>query len=168
MLPSRHINRFKVEGMKPDIFLRSGSEYTENRGRCRQCPEYRNCRDSFVSWIFFIIGIIATIAVRVVTVLIHLGPVYARAAWYIGVGGFFVFFIYKYKVGQARARVLAEHGLVEKINAKKNLSQEDYRALSALLCSVQSRKERINYFFIFGLSAAALLLAVYMDFLHKG
>lgn len=147
---------------------RSGSRHSEGRSRCSQCSEYRNCRDSFISWVFFIIGIIATIAVRVVTVLIHLGPVYARIAWYIGVGGFLVFFIYKYKVGEARARVLARHGLVEKINTKEVLSQEDYRVLSALLCSVQSRKERINYFFIFGLSAIALLLAVYMDFFHKG
>ena len=37
---------------------------------------------------YFIIGIIATVAIRVVTVLTHLDPIYAKVAWYIGVGSF--------------------------------------------------------------------------------
>ena len=61
--------------------------------RCLNCAEHKNCKDSFVSWVFFIIGIIATVAIRVVTVLIYLDPIYAKIAWYIGVMGFFLFFV---------------------------------------------------------------------------
>lgn len=134
--------------------------------KCIGCSEHSNCKDSFTAWIFFIIGIIATVAIRVVTVLTHLSPVYAKIAWYVGVGGFFAFFVYKFRVSQARARSLNRQGLVEKINRKSELTEGDYNLISAILCSLNSRKERINYLFIFILSALALILAVYMDFLR--
>jgi len=136
-----------------------------SNNKCINCAEYKNCRDSFSSWIFFIIGLIATVAVRVVTVLIHLDPMYGKIAWYIGVSGFFVFFVYKFRVSQARARRIKERNLAGKLSEHKELQEEDYEVISAILCGLSSKKERINYIFIFALSAIALLLAVYMDFL---
>ncbi|MBN3039465.1 MAG: hypothetical protein JW869_08650 [Candidatus Omnitrophica bacterium] len=133
--------------------------------KCLNCSEYKNCKDSFASWIFFIIGLVATVAVRVVTVLIHLDPIYAKIAWYIGVGGFFVFFVYKFKVSQARTQSIAGRGLVDKIRQQKKLTPEDYSLISSILCGLSSKKEKINYLFIFALSAAALLIAIYMDFI---
>ncbi len=91
--------------------------------KCVLCRDYSNCQDSLVSWIFFIIGIIATVAIRVVTVLIHLDPIYGKIAWYIGVGGFFIFFIYKFKVGQARVKLIEKMNLTGKINNNKELTQ---------------------------------------------
>ena len=132
--------------------------------KCIDCSEYKNCRDSFSSWIFFIIGLIATLAIRGVTVLMHMNPIYAKVAWYIGVSGFFVFFVYKFKVSQSRIRAISQGDLVDKINQGKQLTKEDYSLIGALLCGISSKKERINYFFIFGLSAVALALAIYMDF----
>ena len=134
--------------------------------KCLSCNEYKNCKDSFSSWIFFIVGLIATIAIRVVTVLIHVDPIYAKTAWYIGVSGFFIFFVYKFKINQARARSIFQQNLVEKISKKQKLTDEDYNFVGAIFCSLSSKKERINYFFIFTLSAIALLLAIYMDFLR--
>ena len=132
--------------------------------KCINCNEYKNCKDSFSSWIFFIIGLIATVAIRIVTVLIHLNPIYAKVAWYIGVGGFFVFFVYKYKVSQSRTRAITQRNLVSKIGQGEGLSKEDYSLIGTILCGLSSRKEKINYIFIFALSAVALLLAIYMDF----
>jgi len=130
---------------------------------CVNCPEYSRCRDSNVSWIFFIIGLIATIAIRVVTVLMHLNPIYGKISWYVGVGGFFLFFIYKFKVNQARAGIIDEKKLVDKINSKKDLAEDDYHLIGSILCSLNSKKERINYFFIFALSAIAIVIAIYID-----
>jgi hypothetical protein len=137
-----------------------------NHKKCIECSEYKNCKDSFASWIFFIIGLIATVAIRVVTVLIGLNPVYAKIAWYIGVGGFFVFFVYKFKVNQNRSKLISQQDLVAKINQKKQLTNEDYSLISSILCGLSSKKERINYLFIFALSAIALILAVYIDLLR--
>jgi len=132
--------------------------------KCINCDEYKNCKDSFASWTFFVIGLIATIAIRVVTVLIHMNPIYAKIAWYIGVGGFFVFFIYKFRVSQNRANLIKKRDIVNKINSMKKLDEKDYKAVGAILCGLSSKKEEINYIFIFGLSAAAIILAIYMDF----
>lgn len=133
--------------------------------KCINCVEYKRCEDSRISWVFFIIGLIATIAIRVVTVLMHVDPVYAKVAWYIGVGGFFIFFVYKFRVNQTRARLIDESNLLDKIQREVQLTKEDFDLISAILCGLSSKKERINYFFIFGLSAIALLLAVYFDFI---
>ncbi|MFH1046242.1 MAG: hypothetical protein V1727_04670 [Candidatus Omnitrophota bacterium] len=133
--------------------------------KCVNCPQYKNCRDSFASWVFFIIGLIATVAIRVVTVLINLDPLYGKIAWYVGVVGFFIFFVYKFAVTEARAKSIAERNLVQKINARESLSAEDYSLVGAILCGLSSNKEKINYFFIFALSGIALALAIYMDFI---
>ena len=133
--------------------------------KCINCSERKRCSDSFASWIFFIIGLIATIAIRVVTVLININPIFAKMAWYIGVGGFFIFFVYKFKINQARSKIIADRHLINKIERGSQLTKEDYGLISAILCSISSRKERINYFFIFGLSAIALIVAMYFDFI---
>jgi hypothetical protein len=135
-----------------------------NNKSCANCIERPNCRDSFAAWMFFIVGIIATIAIRVVTVLIHLNPIYGKIAWYVGVGGFFVFFMYKFRVLQAKSQQIDKQSILRKIDHKDQLTNEDYRLIGTILCSLSSKKERINYLFIFGLSAVALIMAAYMDF----
>jgi len=83
------------------------------KNECVNCIERRRCRDSFSSWIFFIIGLIATIAIRVVTVLIKIDPIDGRIAWYVGIAGFFLFFVYMFRIGQQRARLINRSNLVE-------------------------------------------------------
>jgi hypothetical protein len=134
--------------------------------KCIGCSQYKNCKDSSLSWFFFIVGIIATVAIRVVTVLMHLNPFYGKVAWYVGVGGFVIFFIYKFNISQSRNRLIRQNNLLEKTAARKQLTDQDYKVIEAMLCSLTSRKEKINYFFIFILSAAALLIALYIDFLR--
>ena len=135
------------------------------KNKCLDCKERASCKDSFSSWVFFIIGIVATVAIRFVTVLIHMDPLYAKIAWYIGVTGFLVFFIYKFKVNKARSRLINERNLTSKISKRDKLTKEDYDLIEIILCGLNSKKENINYLFIFALSAVALILAVYMDFL---
>jgi hypothetical protein len=132
---------------------------------CVNCSQKKNCQDTFISWVFFIIGLIATVAIRIVTVLMNIHQVYGKIAWYIGVGGFLVFFIYKFNTNRRLARLIDEEDLIEKARGQKSLSAEEYDFIAGILCSLKSDKERINYFFIFAVSAAALILAVYFDFI---
>jgi hypothetical protein len=76
--------------------------------KCAACSEYKRCKEDSASWVFFIIGVIATIAVRIVTVLVHINPLYGQIAWYIGVVGFFVFFVYKYRVERERYKLIVK------------------------------------------------------------
>lgn len=132
---------------------------------CLNCSEYRNCKDSFLSWIFFFIGMIATIAVRVVTVLMHFDPIYGQISWYIGIGGFFIFFAYKFRADRNRHKMIIQKELKEKILKEGKISKTDRQLISSLLCSLSSNKDRINYFFIFVSSAIAFILALYFDFI---
>ncbi|MBM3248334.1 MAG: hypothetical protein FJZ10_02790 [Candidatus Omnitrophica bacterium] len=133
--------------------------------QCRDCSAYKRCQDSYASWIFFAIGLVATIAVRVVTVLAHLDPVYGKIAWYVGVGGFFVFFAYKYAINQSLTKLVAKNNLIDKVSGKKELSHDEARLIGKILCELSSNKERMNYFFIFAVSAIALVIAIYFDFI---
>ena len=131
--------------------------------KCINCSENKRCRDSYKSWLFFIIGLIATAAIRVVTVLMHINPVYGKIAWYIGVGGFFFFFLYRYNIIKTRTDLIRRNKLAEKIQQHEQLSATDYNLLEGILCSLNSKKERINFMFIFVLSAITLLIALYID-----
>ncbi|MCF7898295.1 MAG: hypothetical protein K9L87_06055 [Candidatus Omnitrophica bacterium] len=133
--------------------------------RCLNCFQKKNCSNSFVSWIFFIIGLIATVAIRVVTVLMNINPLYGKIAWYVGVGGFLLFFIYKFNANRRLSNLIDGENLVEKTRGQKPLSVQEYNLIAGILCSLKSEKERINYFFIFVVSAVALFLAVYFDFI---
>ena len=133
--------------------------------KCTNCSQRKHCSDSFVSWIFFIIGLIATVAIRIVTVLMNINALYGKISWYIGVGGFLIFFIYKFNVNRALAKLIDKENLIEKARTKKQLSHQEYNLIAAILCSLKSEKERINYFFIFAVSAIALLFAIYFDFI---
>ena len=132
--------------------------------KCINCGQYKNCKDTHASWFFVAIGMIATISIRAVTVLMHLNPIYGKIAWYTGVSGFLIFFIYKFKVSQERAKLIIQKGLMDKIANQKQLEKDDYGNIEELLCGLVSKKERVNYLFIFILSAVALLVAIYMDF----
>lgn len=132
---------------------------------CISCAEYKRCRESSVSLIYFIIGMISTIALRVVTLLAHLKEIYGQIAWYIGVAGFFLFFVYKYRVDNARYRLIVKQDLMGKFTAGKELAPEDRQVISTILCALSSNKDRINYFLIFLTSALAILIALYFDFI---
>ncbi|MCF7878253.1 MAG: hypothetical protein K9L95_02130 [Candidatus Omnitrophica bacterium] len=134
---------------------------------CLNCSQKKNCNDSFVSWVFFIVGLIATVAIRVVTVLMNIHPAYGKIAWYIGVGGFLVFFIYKFNANRRLSNLIDEENLIEKTRGQKPLPAKEYNLIAGILCSLKSEKERINYFFIFVVSAVALFLAIYFDFIKQ-
>ena len=131
---------------------------------CVGCPEYRRCRDSAASWIYFMIGLIAAFSIRLVAAFMDYNVLYAKIAWYIGVIGFFIFFLYKFNIDTAHSRLIRDSALAEKLHRKEPLGEDDYKILDAVLCALSSNKDRINYFVIFSTSIIALAFAVYADF----
>lgn len=136
------------------------------KSSCRTCGERVRCRDSSASWIFFFIGVVAAFSVRLVAVFMKHNMLYAKAAWYVGVIGFFIFFLYKYNVDTARARLIKKSGLPGKMRRRENLSADDYHLVGEILCSLSSKKDRVNYLIIFSTSVATILFALYEDFLR--
>jgi len=134
--------------------------------KCINCKGRRACHDETIAWIFIIIGLISTVAIRVVTILMNFSELYGKISWYIGVIGFILFFLYKYKVFKQRADYIDQIKLIEKITNNDPLSSDEREGILIILCNIRSNKERINFFFIFVASFMSLLLALYFDFMH--
>jgi hypothetical protein len=132
--------------------------------KCLHCESRQICQEDSKSWFFIIVGFIATVSIRVVTVLMSIDPVYGKTAWYIGVLGFVIFFVYKYKVFKMRAHLIEQHDLLRKLAKGDPLPREDRDILSQLLCKIKSNKERVNFLFIFVVSAITLVVAMLFDF----
>ena len=134
--------------------------------KCINCENLKDCQDSASSWFFLFAGLIATIAIRVVNIAMDFSPFWAKVAWYIGVLGFLVYFLYKYRQHRVMRKFLVGSDIIQKLKKGNILSAEESKFLSSILCALRSRKDSTNYFFIFFTSALALLLGIYQDLLR--
>ncbi len=134
---------------------------------CKNCSAYKECRDTAASWIFLFIGLLATIAIRAVNLFLEFSPLWAKTFWYIGVGGFFIYFLYKFKQDRNIQKEIAKRLLSQKLSGNQGISAEDREFLKTILCKLKSTKDAINYFFIFFTSGLALILGIYLDFIRR-
>ena len=134
---------------------------------CHDCFKLKSCKDSAVSWVFFFIALIAVISLRAVNIALDVNPLLAKIFWYTGVLGFFIFFVYKFRYDQILHRELKKTGMTDKLLYNKDLSQHDREVLGTIVCKLSSKKDKINYFFIFVSSILALALAIFVDFIKR-
>ena len=134
---------------------------------CHDCFKLKACKESMASWILFFIALIAVISLRAVNVILDINPLLAKALWYIGVLGFLIFFVYKFRYDQILHRELHNTDLVNKLLHNKELSEHDRKILGTIVCKLSSKKDKINYFFIFISSLLALALGVFVDFIKR-
>lgn len=118
------------------------------------------------NWIF-IVGVLATVAYRIIVVLNHYSPVLVQIAWYIGTVGFVWYFAHRFRIENRRNKTIKEMKLVEKINTDNCLSVEEKKSLTYILESLQTSLAKWNYIIIFIFSALALVYGIYQDFLIK-
>lgn len=114
---------------------------------------------------YFWIGILATIAYRIIVVLNSYSQLSVKIAWYIGTIGFVFYFAHRFSISAKRERMIKKYGLAEKINALPNLSEEEKSATEYVVKSLSSSLERWNYIFIFIASGVALLWGILDDFI---
>lgn len=143
-----------------------GISSKENKGFiCYDCFRLQKCKEPIASWLFFFIALIATISIRAVNIVLDFNIGLAKTFWYVGIGGMFVFFIYKYKYHNVLQRELNKAKLIDKVLSKEKLSDHDYKVLGTILCKLSSKKDKMNFFFIFLSSGLALAWAIYIDFI---
>lgn len=135
--------------------------------QCTNCQAEKLCRDSAFAWFFLFVGVIATISIRVVNLVLHFGEFWPKFFWYLGVAGFFLYFLYRFRQDRILRQKLEEHQIHHKLSGGQQLSSQEKEFLQGLICRLRSNKDAINYFFIFSSSAIVLLLAVYQDFIKK-
>ena len=115
--------------------------------------------------ILFAVGIIATIAYRIIIVLNYYSPMWVEIAWYIGTIGFVWYFIHRYNVENRRDNLIEKLELAKKIEKKEELNEEERQATVYILKGLKTSLAKWNYIAIFVLSALALIYAVYQDIL---
>jgi hypothetical protein len=116
--------------------------------------------------LFFITGIIATIAYRIIVILNHFTNTGAIIAWYIGTIGFVIYFYHRFLISEKRAKLIKERNLEEKVGKLTELNEDDRNVMKYIFQTLQSSKEKWNYICIFIFSAVALILGVYLDFIQ--
>lgn len=107
-------------------------------------------------WTFFSLGILSSLAFRVLIVFHHIDPGMVRPVWYAGVAGYTFFFFYRYGISKKRKKAVTDFGLLEKISSGECLSGDDRKAAEYLFRSITKSKEHINYLVIFILSLVAV------------
>jgi len=133
---------------------------------CVDCVRLRRCSQTTASWIFFFIALVAVVSLRVMVLFTTTNPALARGFWYLGVIGFLVFFLYKFRHDHLMHRELQATHLLDKVMERRSFDDHDYAVLATVLCRSLSRKDKINYFFIFFFSGIALVWALYMDLIR--
>ena len=139
----------------------------KSKNQCLNCQVANSCRDSAFSWVLLFIGVIATISIRLVNLVLHFGMFWPKFFWYVGVAGFFLYFLYKFHQDKALRRTLEDHPIQRKLSLGDPLTEVEKEFLNTLFCRLRSTKDSINYFFIFASSGIVFILAVYQDFFKK-
>ena len=107
---------------------------------------------------FFLLGLLSSLAFRVIILLQQFRPDWVRPVWYFGVIGYMLFFVYRYRISARRKGTIAQTGLIEKLGEGSPLTVEDREAALYLLNSIRKSPEDWNYLGIFILSIAAIAL----------
>ena len=113
--------------------------------------------------LFFITGIIATVAYRIIIILNHYSNFSAVIAWYIGTVGFIVYFYHRYRISEKRVKLIRQYRLDEKVEKLKELNDDEKQVMKYIFHTLKSTKEKWNYICIFFFSFIALIIGFYLD-----
>lgn len=118
----------------------------------------------YYRYFMFALGIIATIAYRIIVVLNHYSPLFVQISWYIGTIGFVWYFAHRFKVENRRDNLITNLNLVDKIRNQEKLNNEEREVLLYILSGLQTSLSKWNYIAIFILSSLALIYGFIQDF----
>jgi hypothetical protein len=110
----------------------------------------------------FALGLFSSICFRVLLIADQLYPTLVRPIWYFGVIGYCGFFWHRFRITRKRKRAIRGMDLIAKVNQDR-LGEEDIKAVSYILSSVDHSKEGINYLVIFILSVLAIAADLYLN-----
>ncbi len=110
----------------------------------------------YVLYGFFFLGLLSAIAFRSIVFFQRFNPSWVRPIWYIGISGYVFFFLYRYHITVKRKKAIKDYRLLEKVESKAELSEEERDVLTYLLSSVKVSHEDWNYALIFLLSLLAI------------
>src|SRR3989344_9475430 len=108
---------------------------------------------------FFLSGIIATIAYRIIFLL---DPFWIKIVWYIGTIGFMLYFGHRSNIETKRAKLVKNYKLIQVIE-KSDINEDEKSALSYLIKTSHTSKARFNTAFIFLASLIVFVFSLAID-----
>ncbi len=118
-----------------------------------------NQSNKYYRYLVFLVGIIATIAYRIIIILNYYSSFWVEVSWYIGTIGFIWYFAHRYRVQNHYSEIIKERKLKDKL-CKNKLNKDDCQALSHIINSLDSSKAKWNSILIFIFSILALGYAI--------
>ncbi len=122
-----------------------------------------NLSHRFYRVLLFWVGVIATLAYRIIVILNYYSQLWVEIAWYIGTIGFIWYFAHRYRVENKRDLLVENQRLAYKVEKGGKLSDKDKSALIYILKGLKSSKAKWNYIVIFLFSVVALIYATYVN-----
>lgn len=113
--------------------------------------------------LIFMVGVIATIAYRLVIILNHYSQFWVEVFWYIGTIGFVWYFAHRFNIENRRDQLIKKLNLVKKIQTGQTFNSKDKTALLYILKSLGTSLAKWNYIAIFFFSFLAMAYAIYVD-----
>src|SRR3989338_8387684 len=113
--------------------------------------------------LIFMVGVIATIAYRLVIILNYYSQFWVEVSWYIGTIGFVWYFAHRFNIENRRDKLIEKLRLIEKIEVSQSIPAEDKTALIYVLKSLETSLAKWNYIAIFIFSGLAMAYAIYAD-----
>lgn len=125
-------------------------------------PKNKTSNKYYRIWLFWV-GIIATIAYRIIVILNYYSALWVEIAWYIGTIGFCWYFAHRYRVAHKRKKLIERQKLAYKISNNKPLDKADREVILYILKGLRSSKAQWNYIAIFFFSAVAFIYATIVN-----
>jgi hypothetical protein len=113
--------------------------------------------------LYFWVGLVSAILLRVIIIADHYSAFYAKVIWYLGVAGYLWFFMHRYHIAKRRFSVINDLELLKKVRNQQNLSEKDIEGLNYLLWSLSVSKESSNYLIISVFSVLAIVLSLVLN-----
>ncbi len=92
--------------------------------------------------LYFWIGIISAILLRTILITGHYNSLISYLMWYMGVIGYLIFFAHRYDIAKRRYGTIKNSGLLEKIEMRQSLTDEDFDGLDYVMWSLSVSKDR--------------------------
>jgi len=116
----------------------------------------------YVRTFFFVSGIVATLAYRIIFLL---DGVWIKIVWYIGTIGFIFYFWHRTRIETKRAKMVQDYNLTSALK-DSNVPPEQKSALLYLIDTSVTSKVRFNSAFILVTSVIALVISLVLDLMH--
>lgn len=113
--------------------------------------------------LYFWVGLVSAVLLRVILIADHYSAFYAKVLWYLGVTGYLWFFMHRYHIAKRRFGVIKDLELLKKVRNQQKLSEKDIEGLDYLLWSLSVSKERSNYLVISVFSVISIIISLILD-----